>query len=81
MTNDLNRAVFKRVAKVMLCLFGFALLRSLIGQECSHHFLAQSEVKTKTNRDLLARLFSALSANDLYLLQFASGSFCFLFLL
>ena len=81
MTKDLNRTVFKRVAKVMLCLFGFASLRSLIGQESSRHFLAQSEVKPKTNRDLLARLVSALSANDLYLLPFVSGSFCFLFLL
>ena len=61
----------------MLCLFGFASLRSLIGQKSSRHFLVQSEVKPKTNRDLLSRLFSALSANNLHLVQFVSGSFCY----
>ena len=45
------------MAKVFRDCFGFALLRSVIGPENSHHSSQPIRCKTKSNHDLVARVF------------------------
>ena len=59
---------FKTIALHKLC-FGFALLRFVIGYKILRHFFQPIISKTKTNRDMLGRVFAALGAGCMYLLQ------------
>ena len=46
------------VSKLIRDRFGFALFRCVIGPENSYHVLKPIRFKTKTNRDLITRIFS-----------------------
>ena len=54
-----NRAFFTWVSKQICICLGFALLRQAIGLKISRHFVLQSDVKPKQNRNLLAHVFEA----------------------
>ena len=56
-----SRAIFKRVSKVIRNCFGVTLLRSMIGLKKLAPPSQPIRNKTKTNRDLVARVFSRLA--------------------
>ena len=68
------RAVFNRVLKVILSCFGFALLRSVIGLKKPP--TQPIRCKTKTNRDLVTRIFPRLAQVTCICFEF-SLVFCF----
>ena len=55
-----NRVIFNWVSKVIRDCIGFALLCSVSGLENSRHLLSHIRYKTKTNRDLVTRVFPRL---------------------
>ena len=80
-TQAKRRAIFNWMPNVFWSCIGFGLLRSLIGQKSSRHFLNQSNFKTKTNRNLLARVLISrawhlfhvfASSSDWFIVLFAS---------
>ena len=70
--NKKNKAIFKSMSKVVRDTLGFALLRSVIGSENSHHFLNQSDAKLKLNGTWCLAFSCALGA--LYLPSVLIGS-------
>ena len=70
--NKKNKAIFKSMSKVVRDTLGFALLRSVIGSENSHHFLNQSDAKLKLNGTWCLAFSRALGA--LYLPSVLIGS-------
>ena len=67
------------VSKVIRGSFGFALFRYVIGPEKLFHFFYQSDSRTKTNHDLVARVFPRFRQFDCFYFVFSLALKVFFF--
>ena len=69
------------VSKVIRVSFGFALFRYVIGPEKLFHFFYQSDSRTKTNHDLVARVSPRFRQFDCFYFEFSLALKVFFFLI
>ena len=69
------------VSKVIRESFGFSLFRYVIGPEKLFHFFYQSDSGTKTNHDLVARVFPRFRQFHCFYFEFSLALRVFFFLI